>query len=572
MALKALRSPWETLWQDIAKYVMPRRTPGLNGTVQTPGTGNDALLFDTTAVRANMTLANGQLAWMSPLESAWFAFEPQPFQDTDDARRWLAQATGIARNLLAVSNFYVAVHEFYLDRGAFGTACLYIEPGRRAALNTQVWPVGSYVVDENEDGIVDTVIREFKLTARQAVQKFGEANISDKLREAAKAGGSKAHERYDFLHAIYPREDAERDSQKLDAPNMPIASVYLEKQGCRVCQVGGYEEMPVMVSRYLEWGSGMGSLYGWSPAFAALPEARQVNFLQKMMDALAEKMAFPPVLAPEALEGEIDGNAMGVTYFSPDIASSGSLPKEWMTQGHYDIGVQRIQERQKAINDAFHVDLFQMFAQLQKQMTATEVQERAQEKLIQFSPTFARLTAELFNPLLERVFAVLLRMGKLGPLEGIPPALIQPLGNGRGFIAPPAVQYASRIALALRSLPSLAYQRTLQRLGQTMSLNPGVLDNFDFDAAERQTSLTDGMPPEYIRPAAAVAQARQARAAAQAQQQQQAAAMQTAEAAGKLGAIKPGSPLGQAMQNPNVQQALQSQLSGASNGATLSGG
>jgi hypothetical protein len=507
-----------------------------------------------------MTLANGQLAWMSPLESSWFAFEPQPFQDSDEARRWLSKATEIARNELAISNFYVAVHEFYLDRGAFGTACLYVEPGRKRAVNAQVWPVGSFVIDEDENGVVDTVIRDFKLTARQAVQKFGEKNVSEKIRAAAETGGAKSHERYEFLHAIYPRSDAERDGEKLDAPNMPIASVYVEKDGYHVCQVGGYEEMPVMVSRYLEWGSNMGGMYGWSPAFAALPEARQVNFLQKMLDALAEKMAFPPVLAPDDLEGEIDANAMGVTYFSRDLAASNSLPKEWMTQGRYDIGVQRVQERQKAINTAFHVDLFQMFAQLQKQMTATEVQERAQEKLIQFSPTFARLTTELFNPLLERLFAILLRVGRLGPLQNIPQSLIQPLGNGRGYIAPPAVQYASRIALALRALPSMAYQRMLQRLSATVGLAQTVVDNFDFDAAERQTALDDGLPAEFLKPAAAVEQARQARAAAQQKAQQQAAAAQAAEAAGKLGQIKSGSPMAQALQSQNVQAALQSQF------------
>ena len=32
-ALRAVRAPWETVWTDIAKYVMPRRAPGLNGTV-----------------------------------------------------------------------------------------------------------------------------------------------------------------------------------------------------------------------------------------------------------------------------------------------------------------------------------------------------------------------------------------------------------------------------------------------------------------------------------------------------------------------------------------------------------
>src|SRR6185436_2076880 len=102
-------------------------------------------------------------------------------------------------------------------------------------------------------------------------------------------------------------------------------------------------------------------------------------------------------------------SAMGVTYFSRDLAGANLMPREWMTAGRYDVGLDRIKERQRAIEDAFHVPLFQMFAQLEKQMTAREVAERSSEKLIQFSPTFSRLTSELFNPLLERIFGILLR-------------------------------------------------------------------------------------------------------------------------------------------------------------------
>lgn len=553
-ALKQLRSSWETLWGDIAKYVMPRRVPGLDGTVTTPSTGNEAILFDTTAVRANMTLANGQLAWMSPLEAQWFAFEPKPGQD-DDAKLWLSKATKIARDELAISNFYTAIHEFYLDRGAFGTAALYVEPGKRGAINAQVWPVGTFVIDEDEFGNVDTVIREFSLTPRQAIAKFGEEKVSKKVREAAGKGGAAANERTKYRHAIYPRTEAERDTAKLDAENMPIASVYIDADNQHVCKVSGYEEMPVMVSRYLEWGSGTGSMYGWSPAFAALPEARQVNFLQKMMDALAEKMAFPPVLAPDELEGEIDPNAMGVTYFSRDLVSTGSLPKEWMTQGRYDIGLERIKERQQAINDAFHVDLFQMFAQIQKQMTAREVAERSQEKLIQFSPTFARLTGELFNPLLERVFGVLLRGGKLGPLDQIPASMIQRLDDTRGFIEPPRVQYSSRIALALRALPSIGYSRTLERLAVVSQIDPSVVDNFNFDKAERDTALSDGVPAEFFRSDKERDEIRQAKAEAAAKADQMAQAQAAAQAAAQLGRVPPGSPIGRMMEGASAQQA-----------------
>jgi hypothetical protein len=279
------------------------------------------------------------------------------------------------------------------------------------------------------------------------------------------------------------------------------------------------------------------------PSFAALPEARQVNFLQRMMDALAEKMAFPPVLAPESLEGEIDPNAMGVTYFDANLAATNGMPREWMTAGRYDVGLQRIQERQKAINDSFHVDLFQMFAQIEKQMTAREVAERSQEKLIQFSPTFARLTSELFNPLLERVFGILFRAGSLGE---VPPQIAG---------QPYSIQYSSRIALALRSLPSIGYARTLERQLQLAAVIPSVLDNMDYDAAERATALSDGVPADFLMPTQKRDDMRKARAEAQAKAQQQAELAAQADAIGKVGRVPATSPVGKVIDSGISQAA-----------------
>lgn len=551
--LEALRRPWEPLWQDIATYVMPRRSPGMGGTVGYPSTAAAATLFDTTAVQANLTLANGQLAWMSPLESPWFGYDPGSTKD-DDAKRWLSEVTRVSQSKLARSNFYTSVHEFYLDRGAFGTACLYVEISRKRngkrVLNTQCWPVGTFVVDEDADGEVDTVIRTFKLTARQAAQKFGLDNLSPKVRKQAQ-DPKQWDQKADYLHAIYPREDAERDASKADAANMPIAAVYVEKDCKHVCLTGGYPEMPVFVSRFLEWGTGLGSLYGWCPAFVALPEARQLNYFAMWADALAEKISDPPWLAPEDLEGEIDVNARGVTYFSRELASANALPRPMVADvGRMNELMERIKDRKQAINDAFHVDLFQMFSQIQKQMTAREVAERSSEKLIQFSPTFSRLTNELFNPMLERIFSLLLLNGDFGPLENIPQALLKPVPGNEGMVELPSpdVAYSSRIALSLRALPSIGYQRTLERLSMVSQMSPDVLDNYDFDAAERSAALTDGVPVEFLRPIDERDKLREARAQAQAQQAQQQQAMMAAEAAAKVGRIPGDSPVGQAIQ------------------------
>jgi hypothetical protein len=542
-ALVGLRAPWVTLWEEIAKYVSPRRAPGLNGSITLPTTEGDARLFDTTAGHSAMVLANGCLAWMSPQETAWFAYSAdESLNDDEQVKRWLNKCTFTTREALARSNFYTAIHEFYLDRSTFGTGCIYIEPGKKRRINAQCWPIGTYVIDEDEEGQVDTVIREFVLTPRTAVMKFGASNVSETIRKKAEKGGSDALERIKFLHFIYPREWEDRRYGSALPEDLPIACVYMESDTQHVCKVSGYDENPVMVSRYLEWGSNMGARYGWSPAIMALPDARQVNFLQKMLDILAEKAAFPPVLAPGEMEGEIDANAAGVTYFDQSIAAN--LPREWMTAGRYDVGKDRVIEKQEAIRKAFHVDLFQMFSDIDKQMTAREVSERSSEKLIQFSPTFARLTTELFNGMLERLFGMGLRGGWfLDP----PEALIKDMGDGTGYIAPPQVQYSSRIALALRALPTMGLYRTLELMGVMAPMNPSVVDNLDFDKALRMAALSEAMPDEIIRTQDDTDAMRAAQAAEAQRQQQMVEAAGAADAAAKLGGVPADSPVGKVL-------------------------
>lgn len=547
-SLKTLRAPWEALWKEISDYIMPRRAYQGTGATVTPSTERESRLFDTTAIQANMTLANGCVAWMSPQESPWFAFDPpQGKEESDAVKQWLSKTTEATRKALSASNYYTQQHEFYLDRSAFGTACLYVEAGKNKQLNFQCWPVGSFVIDENEEGNVDTVMREFELTTRQAYLKFGEAGCSPKICECYRKGGVELQTKHKFIHAIYPRPDEERDPQKMDAPNKPIASIYIQTDAANhVCQVGGYDVMPAMVSRYLEWGSGMGCLYGWSPSFAALPEARQLNFLQKMMDALAEKAAFPPVMAPEELEGEIDASAGGVTYFDKTLAQAQAMPREWMTQGRYDIGNDRVKLRQDAINRAFHVELFQMFSQLDKAMTAREVAERASEKLIQFSPTFSRLTVELFNPLMERVLSLLVAGGAL---EDPPKELLVQAPDGVVYLPTPNVQFLSRIALSMKAMHGVALQRTVEMIGATMQLDPTVGRYFDLAAAVREDALNNGLPARFLRDTDEVQQQLAAESQQVAQEKQMMMAGEAAKTVGALGKVPQDSPLAQALQN-----------------------
>lgn len=270
----------------------------------------------------------------------------------------------------------------------------------------------------------------------------------------------------------------------------------------------------------------------------ALPEARQLNFLEKQMDALAEISAFPRLLFPDTHEGDIDTRADGVTYY--DASNPNALPREWATGGRYDVGKDRAEIKRKAIDNAFHVDLFSMFAQLDKQMTAREVAERSAEKLIQFSPTFARMTTELFTPLLRRVFGILVRIDGVFPKP--PPELVQ-----SGFMPEPEVSYSSRIALAIKALENNSFMRTMETVLPLAQIRPDILDNYDFDTIERDKARNEGMPARWLLDEDKRDEIRAQRDRQQAQMMQAQQAEMMAGAAAKAGSIKEDSVVGKAL-------------------------
>jgi hypothetical protein len=540
------RAYWMSMWQSIADLVMPRKSYILTQTI-TPSVDKETRLFDSTAVRANMVLAAGCMSYITPADSRWCSFEaPEGIEDGDGVQEYFSEVTEVVLESLARSNFHTAIHEVYLDRGCFGTAVLFVEPGETTPIIFRNIDVGSFVLSENHEGVVDTCFRKFEMTARQLVQEFGIENVSDTIRKAYE-DQKNLDQKFEVIHGVYPRSDKERDPKKLDPKNKPYASCYLECRSKQILREGGYDEKPFMATRYLKWQQGV---YGWSPSWVALPDIRQLNFLQKQMDALAELAAFPRVLVPDGMEGVVDLRAGGITYFNASDPSA--KPTEWATQGRYDVGLQRVQEKQQHINEAFSVPLFQMFTSEESmtpnRMTATEVNARNAERLANFSPTFARLTTELLIPLLQRVYGILARRGELPPP---PEALIQQDAKGQLFVPEPKVVFNSRIALAVRAIELAASERALTRAAalQQATGDTSIMDNFNLDQIVREGALAEGMDADHLRDKGEISQLREQRAQAQAEAMEQQQAMAMAEMANKASAVKQDSLLGQELTN-----------------------
>lgn len=506
-ALDAQRLPWEGYWQELADVIHPRRAliTHQQSADSTPDRSKIAENLDGTAMRANRTLANGQASRITPMGSRWFALRPPTdLQNNPAAQRWYQRCGEITLEALAASNFYNRAHEHYLDRGAFGIAATETVAGRHGkGLHFRSFPVGSYSVAHNGRDEVDTLARCYRLTPAQIIDIFPEENVPAEVHK--KQADDKARTApLEVVQIIRPRQD--RNPKKSDGKNKPFESLHILKEEKHILAESGFDEFPIAVSRWELWGD---SPYGWSPGGLALPEASQANFLEEMLDTLAETAAFPRVLYPSNLKGDVDFNALGLTSYDP---TNGHKPEEWLTNGRYDIGKDRLNDKRRAIDEAFFVPLFNAISQLDRDATATEVRAIVSESRELFHPIFSNLVREFLRPILQRSFHLLLRQGAFPE----PPAVVIKAGELDNFIDDPDVAFTSAMALALEQSQLANFADCINVLAPIAQSDPGAFDFIDTDAVGPAFFRSKGLPAEFIRSQEEIQQLRQARQQAQA--------------------------------------------------------
>lgn len=521
-ALGAKRLPWDSWWQELGEHVQPRKAQVTERYDHgAPEKHDVARLYDQTALNANQTLANGQMSNITPMGSQWFMLAPpEKHRDDKEVVQWFHDASQRLARALARSNFYSAMDEFYLDRGGFGTAAILCRMGRKGTLVFEELTIGSYSIAEDEERMVDTLYRSYRMTPSQIVKMFGEEAPAD-MHEKAK-DTEKRDVPEEVVHGIEPRY--ERDPKKMDAKNMAVRSVYVLKESQEVLMESGYYESPFAVSRWRLWGE---SPYGWSPSWYALPTVDQLNFLEQCIDVGVERAAFPAWLVPATMQGEFDPRPHGQNIYDPrGLGGDNGLPRELESRARLDYGVERAEQKREQIREAFFEDLFRLLSRRDKTMTAREVTELSAEKASMFHPFFARLTTEMLEPILKRAFAEMLRAGQFPS----PPQQLFEKNDAGGYeMEDPEISFISRLAMTLQMNETTALMQTFEALAPMAELDPAIMDFINTAKAGPTVARALGVSSDIIRSQEEIEEI----AAARQQAQQQAAAMEGAEQASK---------------------------------------
>lgn len=276
-----------------------------------------------------------------------------------------------------------------------------------------------------------------------------------------------------------------------------------------------------MVTRFLSWGEG--TVWGYPPALNCAEDLRGLVRVEKTLDLLADLSVFPRVFQDAEQVGDIDFRPGGRTVVDREVNHLG-LPREWGSQGRYDVGVERIRMAEERIRMAFYVPFLQPITHLEPGVTATEVMARQEEQALSFSSTFARYVADL-NALMGRVFACLWRQGKFEMAGAKVPVEYAVRGVNDGqLLRVPEVAYHGKLAQTIERAQAQSLDYTVQQAASYGQLDPQALDYIDLGRAVRHQFVAQGAPSEVFRSEEEVEQLRMQRQQEAMLQQQLAAA------------------------------------------------
>ena len=514
------RSTWFDHWREISELQQPRLGRFFISDTN-KGQKRYQAIVDNTALFASRTLAAGMMSGMTSPARPWFrlGLSDKELMEDGEVKTWLYQVTNIMRAVFSHSNTYRALHQMYEELGLFGTAASIVLSDFDNVIHHYPLTIGEYAIGVDFRGRVNSVCREFQMTVGQLVEQFGKDACSTSVQDAYDRNEV---DRYvPVIHLIEPRKG--RDASKQDAKSMRFSSIYIESSGSddKVLSESGFKRFTALVPRWSVTGN---DTYGGSPGMEALGDVKALQHQQRRKAQGIDYQTNPPIQVPtqykDAMRSRLPGGVMFVDQAGPGGGVRSAYDIQLNLQ-HLLLDIQDVRER---IKTAYYADLFMMLANdTRSGITATEVAERHEEKLLMLGPVLERLQNELLQPLVDITFDTCNDAGILPP----PPQKLQGMDL--------AVEFISTLAQAQRVISAQGTDRLPGSIASMAQINPQVVDKIDFDQVVDDYADMYGVNPEIVLTDDVVAEARAQRAAAQAKAQAAAAAPVMADTAKTLG-------------------------------------
>jgi hypothetical protein len=507
------RNTFANQWEESAQLLWPEhRNTFFYGSWTWPGQKKTDRQIDASGMLALHRFAAICDSLLTPANSQWHQLEAnnEYVMADRETRLWFDTVTRLLfkyrRNPTA--NFRGQNNSNWRSLGCFGNATMFIDAfdgrlhGNARGLRYRAIPLGETFFGENHQGQIDRIIRWFRMTPYQAVQRFGFARLPQNLLAPLRQNSQWL---YNFLHCVRPRSNF--DPRRVDVKGMPWSSHYVSIEGtCLMAQEGGYHTFPFAAARY---DQAPREVYGRGPAQIVLPALKTLNAQKKMFLKQGHRAADPVLLSSD--DGVINMDLRPGAVNKGGMTADGKPLIGVLPVGNIAVSEKMMGEERSLIDDVFLVSLFKVLSE-HPNMTATQVIELVNEKGILVAPTLGRQETEYLGPMIDRELDLLAKQGLLPPM---PPRLREAQGEYQ-------VVYTSPLALSQRAQSAAGFIRSVETAKEIVNItqDPSYLDPFDFDVAVPEIASIQAVPEHWMADPQAIAQKRKNRAAAQQQQAQ----------------------------------------------------
>lgn len=479
------RGPLLSLWQTIADNFYPERADFT--TVRNLGAEFGTNLMTSYPILARRDLGNTIGSMLRPTSKAWFHARTENYDKLDgDSKGWLQWASDRMRRAMhdRRSQFARATKEGDHDFSAFGQCAIQITRNTEATgLLYRCWHLRDVAWVENADGVPATVYRRWKPTAQDLVALFGNARVHQKVVEAL---AKEPLKEFEVLHCIMPIECYRGEK----GWKTKFVSVYYDKTNKHIIEEVGIKSQEYVIPR---WSTVSGSQYAYSPAtVAALPDARLLQAMTRVLLDAGEKAVTPPMLAvTEAIRGDISLYAGGITAVDAEYDERLGEVLRPLTQDKsgLPVGLNMAGDLRSMLAECFFLNKVSLPPPGQD-MTAYEVGQRVQEYIRQAMPLFEPMESEYNAPVCDLTFETMMSLGKLGSPYDIPGGL---RGQKIEFL------FESPLHDAVEREKGQRFLEAKSMLADALALDPNVVDIVDVDTALRDVLEGIGVPAKWTR-------------------------------------------------------------------------
>lgn len=547
-------------WQAIAEVISPYRYK--NGQEErNQGQRKDHKILRNEAGLALRTFVSGMMNGATSRVRPWWRFTTlnKKIRNRPEVKRYFNECEAIINAHFEVSNLYRVLPSSYKDLGLFSNSAYAMLPDDETGFYFYPFAVGTYSLGTDHKGRVNSFSRDFTLTIRQVVHKYGKLkengqfDLSDMDPYVTRMWNEARYEETVVLNnTILPNDRPKqnplfardkkyqsytyiRSTQGNLPPQSPVG--FAQRMGSIkgmgtgpnsgvFLSVRGYDYFPIIAPR---WEVMPEDDYGTDgPGDLAVGYVQGLQEKEKYRLEAIAKLVKPPMVGPAQLRRhQASILAGGITYF--DDSDRGTFRPAFQVDPRIQDLVNSQMEDEQKIGSCFFKDLFLMLAQdtPTSHVTAREIEERAAEKLQAIAPVLGQVDDDQNSNLIANAYFLLNEQGKLPP----PPSIME------GEAIQP--EYISVLAQAAKASMMNSAERAVNfTVSAAEALqDPSLIQLMDGEELVRRYSDWVGLDPNLIKTKEefemvreAAQQAAQQQAAMQAQAQQAATAKDLSQA------------------------------------------